>query len=277
MRKLLVAPHSSLLAPAASLRLDYLRAATSVPFNTTATVCSSGLSSVSRVTARYVHSLCGSLISQSSSSASTSASASTATSWRSGACRGYHSVRHDGLLRWSSWHQPRRHLSASSRASFAPCHSRASDVGSPPPVLPPSQPSQQPSPSPPTTTQASPTPSSAATPTRSTTPSPPPYVDASGRFDASALPKLPFRFDTGIALFAKRTPRPFPPPFLSPPSASFSDPLSTHDRSRAYVGGQLIQGFTNGDDAVFASDYFICANDGVGAWSTRPRGHAGYV
>ena len=93
------------------------------------------------------------------------------------------------------------------------------------------------------------------------------------------LPKLPFRFDTGIGLYAKRPPRPFPPPFLSPPSGSFSDPLSTHDRSRdrraAYVNGKLIRGYTNGDDAVFASKYFVCANDGVGAWSTRPRGHAG--
>lgn len=92
---------------------------------------------------------------------------------------------------------------------------------------------------------------------------------------------MPFRFDTGIALFAKRTPRPFPPPFLSPPSGSFSDPLSTHDRSRdrrgAYVDGHRIQGYTNGDDAVFASDYFVGANDGVGAWSARPRGHAGLV
>jgi hypothetical protein len=98
-------------------------------------------------------------------------------------------------------------------------------------------------------------------------------------YKPSQFPKLPFRFDTGIALFAKRAPRPFPPPFLSPPSGSFSDPLSTHDRSRdrraAYVDGKLIQGYTNGDDAVFASDYFICANDGVGAWSMRPRGHAG--
>ncbi|OTA91105.1 hypothetical protein M434DRAFT_397478 [Hypoxylon sp. CO27-5] len=89
---------------------------------------------------------------------------------------------------------------------------------------------------------------------------------------------LPFRFDTGFALFAKRTPRPFPPPFLSPPSGSFSDPLSTHHQSRdkrVFVDGQLIHGWTNGDDAVYASDYFICANDGVGAWSARPRGHAG--
>ena len=90
----------------------------------------------------------------------------------------------------------------------------------------------------------------------------------------------PFRFETGFALFAKRTPRPFPPPFLSPPSGSFSDPLSTHHQSRdkrAFVGGKLLRGWTNGDDAVYASDHFICANDGVGAWSARPRGHAGYI
>ncbi|KAK4162058.1 protein phosphatase PTC7 [Cladorrhinum sp. PSN259] len=105
-----------------------------------------------------------------------------------------------------------------------------------------------------------------------------PLLDKQGRLDSSVFPKLPFRFHAGIGLFAKRAPRPFPPPFLSPPSGSFSDPLSTHDRSRdrrAYVDGQLIQGFTNGDDAVFASEYFIGANDGVGAWSTRSRGHAG--
>ncbi|KAG8674487.1 hypothetical protein FPOAC2_00512 [Fusarium poae] len=92
------------------------------------------------------------------------------------------------------------------------------------------------------------------------------------------IPILPFRFETGIGLFAKRPPRPFPPPFLSPPSTSFTDPLSTHHQSRdrrAFVHGQLIRGKTNGDDAVYASDYFICANDGVGAWATRPRGHAG--
>ncbi|EHK16804.1 uncharacterized protein TRIVIDRAFT_214564 [Trichoderma virens Gv29-8] len=92
--------------------------------------------------------------------------------------------------------------------------------------------------------------------------------------------KSPFRFETGIGLFAKRSPRPFPPPFLSPPSVSFSDPLSTHHQSRdrrghAVVNGELIKGLTNGDDAVYASDYFICANDGVGAWAARPRGHAG--
>lgn len=89
---------------------------------------------------------------------------------------------------------------------------------------------------------------------------------------------IPFKFETGLALFAKRTPRPFPPPFLSPPSVSFSDPLSTHHRSRdrrPSVNGDLIRGHTNGDDAVYASDMFIGVNDGVGAWSTRPGGHAG--
>lgn len=90
---------------------------------------------------------------------------------------------------------------------------------------------------------------------------------------------LPFRFETGLALFAKRAPRPFPPPFLSPPSGSFSDPLSTHDRSRdrrPLVNGERIRGYTNGDDAVYASEHFIAADDGVGAWSTRPGGHAGF-
>ncbi|KAL7959999.1 Fcf1 domain-containing protein [Trichoderma compactum] len=70
--------------------------------------------------------------------------------------------------------------------------------------------------------------------------------------------KPPFRFETGIGLFAKRSPRPFPPPFLSPPSVSFSDPLSTHHqsrdrRARAFVNGELIKGLTNGDDAVLWS------------------------
>jgi hypothetical protein len=108
-----------------------------------------------------------------------------------------------------------------------------------------------------------------------------PAGEASGGKAASinaSAPRLPFRFETGVALFAKRPPRPFPPPFLSPPSGSFSDPLSTFDQSRdrrAVVHGELIRGQTNGDDAVYASDHFVCANDGVGAWSMRPRGHAG--
>lgn len=99
---------------------------------------------------------------------------------------------------------------------------------------------------------------------------------------ASQYDKPPFRFETGFALFAKRPPRPFPPPFLSLPSTSFSDPLSTHHRSRdsrkrAFVNGERIRGYTNGDDAVYVSDSFIGANDGVGAWSTRAGGHAGFA
>lgn len=90
-------------------------------------------------------------------------------------------------------------------------------------------------------------------------------------------PKSPFYFDTGYALFAKRPSRPFPPPFFSRPSGSFSDPLTTHDRSRdrrLYVNGEMIRGVTNGDDAVLVGENFIGANDGVGAWATRERGHA---
>jgi len=91
------------------------------------------------------------------------------------------------------------------------------------------------------------------------------------------LSKSPFYFEAGYALFAKRASRPFPPPFSSPPSGSFSDPLSTHNRSRdrrPSVNGEMIRGITNGDDAVLVSDNFIGANDGVGAWAARERGHA---
>ncbi|KAJ9648584.1 hypothetical protein H2199_001439 [Coniosporium tulheliwenetii] len=89
--------------------------------------------------------------------------------------------------------------------------------------------------------------------------------------------KSPFYFEAGYALFAKRPSRPFPPPFLSYPSGSFSDPLSTHNKSRdrrPSVNGDMIRGITNGDDAVLVSDNFIGANDGVGAWAHRERGHA---
>ena len=96
--------------------------------------------------------------------------------------------------------------------------------------------------------------------------------------DASiVVSKSLYYFEAGYGLFAKRPSRPFPPPFTSPPSGSFSDPLSTHDRSRdrrPSVNGHMIRGITNGDDAVLVSDNFIAANDGVGAWATRERGHA---
>lgn len=89
--------------------------------------------------------------------------------------------------------------------------------------------------------------------------------------------KSPFYFEAGYALFAKRPSRPFPPPFLSLPSTSFSEPLSTHNRSRdrrPTVNGEMIRGITNGDDAVLVNESFIGANDGVGAWGTREKGHA---
>ncbi|CAG8898743.1 unnamed protein product [Penicillium egyptiacum] len=90
-------------------------------------------------------------------------------------------------------------------------------------------------------------------------------------------PKSPFRFETGYALCAKRPSRPFPPPFLSPPSSSFSDPLTTHGLSqdkRLSVKGELVRGLNNGDDAILVAENFIGVDDGVGAWATKPRGHA---
>ena len=91
------------------------------------------------------------------------------------------------------------------------------------------------------------------------------------------LTTSPFRFETGYALYAKRPSRPFPPPFLSPPSFSFSDPLTTQSLNqdrRLSVKGELIRGLNNGDDAILVAENFLGVNDGVGAWTTRPRGHA---
>lgn len=89
----------------------------------------------------------------------------------------------------------------------------------------------------------------------------------------------PFHLVTGYALYAKRPSRPFPPPFLSHPSSSFSDPLSTHNRSvdkrkEQRYKGEIIRGITNGDDAVLVSERFVAAGDGVGAWAQKERGHA---
>ncbi|KAJ6115976.1 hypothetical protein N7523_006393 [Penicillium sp. IBT 18751x] len=89
--------------------------------------------------------------------------------------------------------------------------------------------------------------------------------------------KAPFRFETGYALCAKRPSRPFPPPFLSPPSTSFSDPLTTHSLSqdkRLSVQGELVRGLNNGDDAIVVAENFLGVDDGVGAWATKPHGHA---
>jgi hypothetical protein len=96
---------------------------------------------------------------------------------------------------------------------------------------------------------------------------------------APPVSKPAFYFEAGYALYHKRPSRPFPPPFLSLPSTSFSEPLSTHHQSRdrrPKVNGEMIRGVTKGDDAVLVSDYFIGANDGVGAWATKEKGHAAY-
>ena len=80
---------------------------------------------------------------------------------------------------------------------------------------------------------------------------------------------VPFYFETGYAIFAKRPPRPFPPPFLSLPSGSFSRD------GRPSVDGKYIKGATNGDDAVIVNGQnFLGVNDGVGAWATKETGHA---
>lgn len=98
---------------------------------------------------------------------------------------------------------------------------------------------------------------------------------------SSSKSQSPFYFEAGYALYAKRPSRPFPPPFLSYPSHSFTEPLSTWDKSRdrrpggrSYVNGEMIRGVTNGDDAVLVSDQFVGVNDGVGAWAAKERGHA---
>ncbi|KAJ6136821.1 hypothetical protein N7497_012374 [Penicillium chrysogenum] len=58
----------------------------------------------------------------------------------------------------------------------------------------------------------------------------------------------------------------FPPPFLSPPSSSFSDPLTTHGLSqdkRLSVEGELVRGLNNGDDAIIVAENFIGVDDGM--------------
>lgn len=88
-----------------------------------------------------------------------------------------------------------------------------------------------------------------------------------------SLSRSPFRFETGYALCAKRSPRPFPPPFLARPTSSFSDPL-TATSTQISVKGELIRGLNNGDDSVLVGENFLGVNDGVGAWATKPQGHA---
>lgn len=98
----------------------------------------------------------------------------------------------------------------------------------------------------------------------------------------SPLPVLPRRspwyLDTAYSIFAKRPTRAFPPPFVSYPSGSFSDPLTTHNRPQLRqpkVGDELLRGITNGDDAIIIDGQnFLACNDGVGAWAQKERGHA---
>lgn len=90
---------------------------------------------------------------------------------------------------------------------------------------------------------------------------------------ASDSPKSPFYFETGYALFAKRPSKPFPPSFLSPTPSSPSTNRSSRGRQPSY-NGQSLRGLTNGDDAILVEPNFIGANDGVGAWATREKGHA---
>jgi serine/threonine protein phosphatase PrpC len=119
---------------------------------------------------------------------------------------------------------------------------------------------------------------SGATTSDSDHPSPTPSQPADNTPPASS-----YYLETGYAIFAKRPSRPFPPPFLSTPSHSFSDPLTTHQstklRSRRPqdAEGRLIGGITNGDDAVIISgqgNNFLAVGDGVGAWAQKERGHA---
>lgn len=92
------------------------------------------------------------------------------------------------------------------------------------------------------------------------------------------LNDLPFYLETGYSIFAKRPSRAFPPPFVSLPSGSFSDPLTTHNPVRGrrpFVNGAPVRGVTNGDDAIIIGDHnFLAVNDGVGAWAQKERGHA---
>ncbi|KAA8896125.1 phosphatase 2C-like domain-containing protein [Sphaerosporella brunnea] len=86
-------------------------------------------------------------------------------------------------------------------------------------------------------------------------------------------PPAAFQFVSSYDLFAKRPPRPFPPPFHTPPPSSFSDPLTNHPRERP-EGAAFLSGVTNGDDAILTSPFYLAVADGVGAWNTRSHGHA---
>lgn len=87
---------------------------------------------------------------------------------------------------------------------------------------------------------------------------------------------LQYSFQPNFSLFAKRPPRPFPPPFHSPPLSSFSDPLGAHNLSQVprSEGAHFLRGITNGDDAIVYAPSYLGVADGVGAWNTKSAGHA---
>lgn len=136
-----------------------------------------------------------------------------------------------------------------------------------------------------------------------------PLLGTAKQAPSPTKPESLFCFDAGYALFAKRPSRPFPPPFTSGQSGSSSNALSgnshfkgqeafkensKHSKINPKTGAkgkvdtelgkelapdlmkeiEIIKGVTNGDDAVLASERFIGANDGVGAWATKESGHA---
>lgn len=89
----------------------------------------------------------------------------------------------------------------------------------------------------------------------------------------------PFYLVPSYSLFAKRPPRPFPPPFHSPPASSFTDPLTTSAHHPRYAperpeGAAFLSGITNGDDAILTNRHYLAVADGVGAWNTKSHGHA---
>ncbi|KAG0133211.1 phosphatase 2C-like domain-containing protein [Tuber indicum] len=107
-------------------------------------------------------------------------------------------------------------------------------------------------------------------------PKPPKAAAATVAATRPLIKPIQYGFKTNFSLFAKRAPRPFPPPFNSPPASSFSDALSTHHPSRIPTpeGATFLRGITNGDDAILHRHNQLGVADGVGAWNTKIAGHA---
>ncbi|KAJ6191618.1 hypothetical protein N7519_001639 [Penicillium mononematosum] len=62
-------------------------------------------------------------------------------------------------------------------------------------------------------------------------------------------------------------------PFV-PPQVALSIRDWLRSDKRLSVKGELVRGLNNGDDAIIVAENFIGVDDGVGAWATKPRGHA---